>query len=151
MPEGMRRPAKTDFWRSPLEGTEHDETGAAHEQLVCSACDTEFVIGSRFCHMCGARRGPKPMAGKIQRNLMNFSAAAHHLNLAPVREALGLNLASLIAFALGVICLVAALSVGMMYQVQTAIDWQAVQAWRMEWLLGAIAGFVAGILLRSEH
>jgi len=29
------------------------------------------------------------------------------------------------------------------------IDWQAVQLWRIEWLLGAVAAFVAGCLLKK--
>jgi len=28
------------------------------------------------------------------------------------------------------------------------VDFQAVQYWRMEWLLGGVAAFIAGILLK---
>jgi hypothetical protein len=30
------------------------------------------------------------------------------------------------------------------------LDWQAVQLWRIEWLLGATASFLAGILLKKS-
>jgi len=33
----------------------------------------------------------------------------------------------------------------------TVLDWQAVQLWRIEWLLGAAVAFVAGILLKKSH
>jgi hypothetical protein len=29
------------------------------------------------------------------------------------------------------------------------LDWQAIQLWRIEWLLGAAAAFVAGCLLKK--
>jgi hypothetical protein len=33
--------------------------------------------------------------------------------------------------------------------VKTLVDWQAIQFYRAEWLLGATAAFVAGILLKK--
>ena len=48
-------------------------------------------------------------------------------------------------------CLVmAAVAVGMIYSVQTFNDFQAVQSYRMQWLLGAIAAFTAGLLLKKR-
>ena len=38
---------------------------------------------------------------------------------------------------------------GLVYTAATVLDWQAVQIWRIEWLLAAIAAFLAGILLRA--
>ena len=40
-------------------------------------------------------------------------------------------------------------AVGMIYSVQTFNDFHAVQLYRMQWLLGAIAAFVAGVLLKK--
>jgi uncharacterized Tic20 family protein len=57
-------------------------------------------------------------------------------------------MASLVAFLMGVGCLVAAITVGLIYSVQSFADFQAVQLWRMEWLLAAVAAFVAGLLLK---
>jgi cytosine/uracil/thiamine/allantoin permease len=63
---------------------------------------------------------------------------------------LGLRNASLAAFGVGMICLIGALGVGLIFSVQTTLDWQAVQLWRIEWLLGATASFLAGILLKKS-
>jgi len=67
---------------------------------------------------------------------------------AVVRQALGLPLPSLVCFLLGVICLASALFVGFVAPTDSVADFQAIQFWRMEWLLGGVAGFIAGILLR---
>jgi len=58
--------------------------------------------------------------------------------------------ATLAAFLAGMICLVGAVGVGLIFSVQTTLDWQAVQLWRIEWLLGATASFLAGILLKKS-
>ena len=65
-----------------------------------------------------------------------------------IKDALGLSTGALIAFVIGVGCVLAAIGTGLMYTAATVLDWQAVQAWRMEWLLAAITAFVAGILLK---
>ena len=44
----------------------------------------------------------------------------------------------------------AGIAVGLMYSVQTFNDFQAVQLFRMQWLLGAIAAFAAGLLLKKS-
>ena len=76
----------------------------------------------------------------------------HHLQFHQIKSWVGLSTASLIAFIVGVGCVVYALGVGLVYTPQNFNDWQAIQYWRLELLLGAIAAFVAGILLkRSER
>lgn len=65
-------------------------------------------------------------------------------------ERLELTTAAFIAFLVGVICLVGALAVGVIFGAKTLLDWQAIQLWRIEWLLGAIAAFIAGLLLRKS-
>lgn len=67
-----------------------------------------------------------------------------------VKEWFGLSTASLAAFLLGVGCVFAALTVGLLYSVQNFADFQAIQLWRIEWLLAAVAAFVAGILLKKS-
>jgi hypothetical protein len=66
------------------------------------------------------------------------------------RQRLGVSSLSLVAFAVGLACLVFAIAVGMVFAVRTTLDWQAVQIWRIEWLLGASASFLAGILLKKS-
>jgi hypothetical protein len=38
----------------------------------------------------------------------------------------------------------------MIYSIQNLADFEAVQLWRMQWLLAAIAAFVAGVLLKHK-
>ncbi len=77
-----------------------------------------------------------------------------YLHFHEIRSRIGLPTASLIAFVLGMVCVAGALLVGLL-TAKTLIDWQAIQMYRVEWLLGATASFVAGILLkktdRGEH
>jgi hypothetical protein len=71
-----------------------------------------------------------------------------YMDFHAIREALGLTIGSLIAFVLGVACVGCAVATGLMYTATTLLDWQAVQIWRIEWLLAAVAAFLAGILLK---
>ena len=64
-------------------------------------------------------------------------------------ETLGLSTAPLVAFVAGILCLVGAIGVGLIFSIRTMADWQAVQLWRIEWLLAAVAAFVAGCLLKK--
>ena len=67
-----------------------------------------------------------------------------------LRQTLGLPTAALVSFAIGLLCVAGAIGVGLVFTVQTTLDWQAVQVWRIEWLLGASASFLAGILLKKS-
>ncbi len=107
---------------------------------VCENCGTEFVVGSRFCHVCGGER----------QAVQSASRWTEVLDFENIKHALGLSTGSLIAFIVGVICVVAAVATGMIYSANTLVDWQAVQTWRIEWMLAAIAAFVAGILLKKN-
>ena len=77
-----------------------------------------------------------------------------YLHFHEIRSRIGLPTASLIAFVFGLVCVAGALLVGLL-TAKTLVDWQAIQMYRIEWLLGATASFVAGILLkkadRGEH
>jgi len=106
----------------------------------CTRCGTEYVAGSRFCHVCGAERAPQAAARHFQ--------WARFLNILRLQERLGLPLASVIALSVGILCTLAAIGTGLLYTAATVLDWQAVQIWRIEWLLAAIAAFLAGILLK---
>ena len=50
-----------------------------------------------------------------------------------------------------VLCLLGASAVGVIFSARTVLDWQAVQLWRIEWLLAAVAAFVAGCLLKKAR
>jgi hypothetical protein len=133
------RDAQHEFWQRPIVAAEAARPGLVE---VCDGCTTEFMVGSLFCHVCGASREARA------------STAAHwtlYLQFHNIKRALGLSTASLVAFVVGLACLLmAAVAVGMIYSVQTFNDFQAVQLYRMQWLLGAIAAFAAGLLLKKS-
>ncbi len=128
-----------EFWRPPLGTRQEAMPGIQTES--CARCGTEYVAGSRFCHVCGAERAPQAAARRIQ--------WARFLNLLRLQERLGLPLASVIALSVGLLCALAAIGTGLVYTADTVLDWQAVQIWRIEWLLAAIVAVLAGILLRA--
>jgi hypothetical protein len=133
------REAQHEFWRPPASQAEAARPGLVE---VCDGCATEFMVGSLFCHVCGASRGSHPAMATHWTVYLEF----HNL-----KRALGLSTASLIAFFAGVVCLVmAGIAVGMIYSVQTFNDFHALQLYRMQWLLGAIAAFAAGMLLKKS-
>jgi hypothetical protein len=114
---------------------------------VCDRCGNEFVVGARFCHVCGETRGALGRAsGGVGRYLRPF---ADFLN--GVKQGTGLGAVSLVAFAAGLACIFAAVFLGFFYTVGTVLDWQAVQVWRLEWLLGAAVAFIAGILFKRPQ
>ncbi|HZP22229.1 MAG TPA: hypothetical protein VFB04_02205 [Terriglobales bacterium] len=59
-------------------------------------------------------------------------------------------MASAICLVLGVACGIIAALTGVIYRADTLVDWQAVQLWRIEWLLTAIAILLAGVLLKRS-
>ena len=62
---------------------------------------------------------------------------------------MGLSTASLVAFILGLGCVAGALLVGLL-NAKTLVDWEAIQFYRVEWLLAAVASFAAGLLLKKR-
>jgi hypothetical protein len=137
--------APQEFWRPPVAGS---EAAVAAMVEACDSCETEFMVGAKFCHVCGAARQLKtsPFSGHNWTRALEF---LHVLEFHNVKQWLGLPMASLIAFFAGLGCLMAALAVGVIYSVQTLTDFQAIQSWRTQWLLAALVAFVAGILLKQ--
>jgi hypothetical protein len=129
--------AQHEFWRPPVVPAEAARPGMVE---VCDGCASEFMVGAHFCHVCGASREAR-------------STPAHwtlYLEFHNIKRTLGLSTASLVAFLAGMACLImAGIAVGLIYSVQTFNDFQAVQLYRMQWLLGAIAAFAAGLLLKK--
>lgn len=132
-----------EYWRAPAQPSGPAEAAGLRRQLVCDQCGTEFIVGARFCHVCGSQR--EALVGYRQNRW------AQLLDFGRIRSALGLGAASLVAFIAGIACVVAAIATGFMYTAGTVLDWQAVQIWRVEWLLGAAAAFLAGILLKKAE
>lgn len=167
-----------EFWRSPtvMEPTvEAALPTVAHDQEIeiaaCADCGTEFMIGARFCHACGRHRpalsgsDAEAMASLWARSaqrvgtVVNWAAASwrrisfpdwmQYLHFHEIKRWIGLPTAPLIAFIIGLGCVAGALAVSLFYKASNLAEFQAIQMWRIEWLLGATASFAAGILLKK--
>ena len=128
-----------DFWRPPLAVS--GVIASPDRTSACRHCGSEFIVSSLYRHTCGAKR-PDLNAART----LDIPGRAELVSLG---ERLGLTLPALAAFLLGMLCLVGALAVSVCFSPRTALDWQAIQLWRIEWLLGAVAAFVAGCLLKK--
>ena len=73
----------------------------------------------------------------------------HYLHFHEIKRWVGLPTAALIAFMIGLGCVVGAIGVSLFYRASNLAEFQAIQMWRIEWLLAATASFVAGILLKK--
>jgi len=152
---------------------------AAGEEMAeaCAGCGSEFMIGARFCHTCGlnrparvatltrARTDAEFMAGLWAKNVawvrtgvgsaagawrrIPFPDWLHYLHFHEIKRWVGLPTAALIAFIVGLGCVAGALGVSLFYKASNLAEFQAIQLWRIEWLLAATASFVAGILLKK--
>ena len=107
-------------------------------------CGAEYLMGARYCHICGADRVPAMGLGRYTFNWVEW------LDFASIRERTGLGTASLILFVVGLACAIAAIAVGWLYTANTIQEWEAVQLWRIQWLLGSVSAFVACIALKKH-
>jgi hypothetical protein len=168
-----------EFWRPAVisEGVPEIAISAVLPTMAeaCSGCGSEFMIGSRFCHACGAHRPEKnktmqailsrPATGAFLSGKLSWIQAAaaalshgtialplwlRYLHFHEIKRWIGLPTPSLVAFIIGVGCIVGALAVSLFYNASNMAEFQAIQMWRIEWLLAATASFVAGILLKAR-
>jgi hypothetical protein len=93
--------------------------------------------------VCGSQRDPQLSPTRLK------PVPASNFSLDSFRQRLNLSVPCLIFFLLGITCLVGAALTGFVFKSDTLVDWQAVQLWRIEWLLGAAAAMLAGILLKK--
>jgi hypothetical protein len=141
--------AQHEFWRPPVKASEvivgrsqnQDRSGA------CNDCGTEFIVGSRFCHSCGASR---PESSMVRTGEVRTVEIPGLTELTALGKRFGLSKAALAAFLFGMLCMAGAISVSIVFTARTTLDWQAIQWWRIEWLLAAIASFGAGCLLKKS-
>jgi hypothetical protein len=140
--------AQHEFWRPPVKASEViiGQSQNQDRSETCNDCGTEFIVGSRFCHSCGATRTESSVV-RTETRTMEVPGLAE---LAALGKRFGLSRVSLAAFLFGMFCLVGALSVSIVFTARTTLDWQAIQLWRIEWLLAAIASFGAGCLLKKS-
>ena len=168
--------ARQEFWQSPavLEPAAGATLPAATAELAdaCADCGSEFMIGARFCHTCGQRRPAMASVGAdavvagiwarsvawVRSGSSSIAAAwrslslpdwIHYLHFHEIKRRVGLPTAALIAFMSGLGCVAGAIGVSLVYRASNLAEFQAIQMWRIEWLLAATASFVAGILLKK--
>ncbi len=134
--------AEQEFWRPPIAAPARESRPFSHTDHVCEKCGTEYMVGAQYCHSCGMSREGR--AGVMD-------TVVSSLEFQSIRERLGLPMASLVAFLVGLGCVFAALSIRVIYTPQKLVDWQAIQLYTIEWLLGAMVAFVAGILLKKAR
>jgi hypothetical protein len=166
-----------EFWRSPTvlgPAVEAVLPSASLEMAqACADCGSEFMIGARFCHVCGQRRGAQATGGSKATSILSRSVPQmawlgtqinsvsaywrelsfpdwlYYLHFHEIKRWVGLPTASLVTFIIGLGCVAGALGVSLFYHASNLAEFQAIQMWRIEWLLAATASFVAGILLKK--
>ncbi len=131
--------AQHEFWRAPMPAPVAVVT--SERSTTCRRCGTEFIVSSLYCHACGARR-PNSTGARV----LEVPGLAE---LGLIGERLGLTMPAAVAFLAGLLCLLGALAVSLLFSARTLLDWQAIQLWRIEWLLAAVAAFAAGCLLKK--
>ena len=127
------------YWTPPVESASSQPVRRPVE--LCGKCGTEFIIGSRFCYVCGHERG----GAGVRRSRTEW---LKYLRLSSLSARFGLAPVPLIAFGVGAVCVLCALAIGVIYSPTTNLEWQAIQVWRIEWLMAATAMFLAAILLK---
>jgi ribosomal protein L37E len=115
---------------------------------ACRRCGTEFMVGAAFCHVCGTSR--HRAAALPARNWTRYFETVRAVDFSKVKNWFALPLPALCAFLVGVVFLIVALTMGLM-SVHDYSDFEAIQLWRIQWLMAACAAFLAGILLKSRN
>jgi hypothetical protein len=153
---------RAEFWKPAVATRTEDGTVRSMVRPYCQSCGAECVPDSLYCHVCGsdrqavdtetARRVPAVvrLTSRAIVRLASHSVAGLSSRFAFLRDALGQTNASLTALLAGCVCLAAAVATGLFFSATKLLDWQAVQLWRIEWLLAAIASLVAGVLLKKK-
>lgn len=141
---GVAHKPQHEFWQRPAAesiGADAQLSAlrpAPHE--ICAACATEYLAGASFCHQCGLPRA------EISSKTPSLPVAQVYQQM---RIGLGLSGPAMAAFMVGIGCVGIAIVGGATYSSQAYPDFPAIMLWRMQWLVGATAAFVAGILLKQ--
>lgn len=102
------------------------------------------MVGAAFCHVCGLGRHGTVVRAVSWTDYFRFLRV---LEFSSVKDWFGLPIASLCAFLIGCACLIVALAQGL----RVDQDFEAIQLWRIQWLMAACAAFLAGILLKGRR
>jgi len=73
------------------------------------------------------------------------------LDLDAIRTEFGLSTISLVFVLAAAMFLLATAMTGLIYKTSTLAEWQAVQTWRIEWLLATVVALLAAMLFKSKE
>jgi hypothetical protein len=145
----FRRGASEEYWR-PANASgaafERQRLQAVESAELCSICGTPFPAGARFCNQCGLNRQAAALGTSHK---LKWDLLGDWMDLDGVLERTGLSVISLVLAALAVICMLATIMTGLLYTTSTLAEWQAVQTWRIEWLLASVASLLGAILFKK--
>lgn len=110
----------------------HMEESSPATGVDCPKCHTRLPSLAEYCLHCGSKVTPAPMQ-RVHEHPNNWRVAA------------------LVCMVVGIACLLGALLTSAVFGQQTVLDWQAVQLWRIEWLLAGMALFVLARVLQAEQ
>ena len=139
------RELKEEYWRpAPAPGSPFQSQGFPPQTSAefCTICGTQFSPGGRFCNQCGLNRYADLHAKKR-------SPLLEWIDMDGIHERTGLSTISMVLVILAGFFALATVMTGMVYNTATIAEWQAVQTWRIEWLLAMLASLLAAILFKK--
>src|SRR5690242_13678280 len=109
-----------EFWRRPVaEPVTLSPSVPPAIIEVCDHCESEYIAGSRYCHLCGHSRAEHvdlsfgAFLGHARKLLRHLEFQNIERISLEVRAQLGLSSGALVAFLIGIFCVIASIAVGM--------------------------------------
>ena len=130
--------AQQEFWRPPV-----NQSVVSGMAEACRRCGTEFMVGAAFCHICGMGRHRAHSSPAV--NWIRHFDVLRTLEFSNIKRWFGLPRRSPCRIPAWRRILAGCRSVGFVNS-----DFEAIQLWRIQWLMAACAAFLAGILLKSR-
>jgi hypothetical protein len=134
----ITRGPSQEYWRQAPSANPFQMRDA--QTASCAICGTPYASGAHFCHTCGLGRD----AVVTKRNVLK-----DWLDLDAIRIRLGLSTPAMVFVLMATIFALATVMTGLVYDTSTLAQWQAVQIWRIEWLLATIAALFAALLFKT--
>ena len=104
---------------------------------VCKRCGTDLKLGAEFCHVCG-----RWVYGSNFLRIMRLTKVV-------VTET-GLEPRVLVCLIVAALFSIVSIFAGIRVTPSTLGEWQIIQLWRIEWLLGAVVILLFGLLLKKK-
>jgi len=139
------RELKEEYWRpAPAPGSPFQSQGFPPQTSAefCTICGTRFPAGARFCHLCGLTR-------EAELHEEKQGVLTDWLDMSGIRKRTGLSTISLTLVLMAGLFMLATVLTGLVYDTATIAEWQAVQVWRIEWLLATVAALLAAMLFKK--